>query len=246
MPKPHIIAVVSGRGGVGKTMLAVALAAELARGRKTLLFNLDFFNRGLTGLFASISEHSRKIAVPSFPLFACVGNDTDWDIAAIGQNLLAVCYDDLDKSEANTLEMTDIASLAQTLDRYIQMLAEACGAEVIVLDCHGGPDNTSFAACLTAQHSLLVSEPDRITLHGTLHFLRILKRTAGSGDLDIRLVFNKVIPAFSTPFLFRFYRDFLQSEFGGKPLLGIYPLEAHLTKEFEKTPFLTTVYLPRS
>jgi hypothetical protein len=51
-----------------------------------------------------------------------------------------------------------------------------------------------------------------------------------------------VIPAFNARFLFRFYRRFLASEFAGHDLLAIFPLEPHLTRAFERTPFLTTVY----
>lgn len=106
--------------------------------------------------------------------------------------------------------MTDVVSLLHALGDYVRELAEACGAQVVVLDCHGGPDKTSFASCLAAEpHTLLVSEPDRITLHGTLHFLRMLERMAGTREIDIRLVFNKVISAFSVPFLFSFYRQYL-------------------------------------
>src|SRR4051812_27284614 len=48
---PLIIALTSGKGGVGKTMLTVACAFELSYTSKTLLVDLDFFNRGLSGLF---------------------------------------------------------------------------------------------------------------------------------------------------------------------------------------------------
>ena len=48
---PLILAVASGKGGVGKTMLTVACAYELSLGGPTLVIDLDFFNRGLSGLF---------------------------------------------------------------------------------------------------------------------------------------------------------------------------------------------------
>jgi len=237
----EIISVVSGKGGVGKTMVSVAFANELARTIRTLLFDLDFFNRGLTGLFRSSKDVSRQIELPP-PSFLEQRPDEKWCVAEVSDNLFMVFYGDLDKKQSDILEMRDVRSLSEDLLGYIRILAERCACEFVILDCHGGPDNTSFAACMIASRSILVSEPDRITLHGTLNFLRILRQESAAAPIDIRLAFNKVVPAFSSLFLFRFYNDFLKEEFGGRELLAIYPLEVYLTKAFEKIPFLTTVY----
>jgi cellulose biosynthesis protein BcsQ len=242
MTRPLIIAVVSGKGGVGKTMLSVAIANELAQGRKTLLLDLDFFNRGLTGLFASAAAKSLREQIDPPDLFTGGQPAGDWYLAAVGANLFTVTYGDVEKSSAAALEAMDVQALSKVLDAFIVRLCEQSGCEIAVLDCHGGPDNTSFAACAIATHSILVSEPDKITLYGTLNFVRQMAAELPDKKADIRLVFNKVIPAFSARFLQKFYRDFLRDQFGGNDLLAIYPFEPHLTKGFEKTPFLTTVY----
>jgi len=241
MGDPKIIAIVSGKGGVGKTMLAVAMANELARSRRTLLLDLDFFNRGLTGLFASLKPRSTQTEVAA-PKFLRTNADTAWSVSEVSPNLFMVYYDDIDDSQSGLLEAADVKALANELSGYVSYLAGEFKCDFVVLDCHGGPDKTSFAACLAATRSVLVSEPDRITLHGTLNFLRTMRREAPSAAVDIRLIFNKVVAAFGPMFLFSFYRQFLQSEFGGRELLAIYPLELYLTKAFEKMPFLTTAY----
>jgi cellulose biosynthesis protein BcsQ len=63
--EPEIVTFVSGKGGVGKTMLAVAFARELSHADKTLILDLDFFNRGLTGLL----RHGKKIMAVQKPRF---------------------------------------------------------------------------------------------------------------------------------------------------------------------------------
>ena len=242
MSDPLLLAVVSGKGGVGKTMLAVAIANEMAQGRRTLLVDLDFFNRGLTGLFASLVGRSpQRTLVPPTGLVRAV-DDSDWLVARVSDSLFVLSYGDVDKTSSTALEEMDVTVLAQHLRQYIGYVCELTGCEVALLDCHGGPDNTSFAACMIARHSILVSEPDKITLYGTLNFLRTLHAVIPEPRPDVRLVFNKVIPAFSARFLFRFYRQFLAGEFAPHDLLAVYPIEPHLTKAFEKTPFLTTVY----
>ena len=232
MPEPQIISIVSGKGGVGKTMLSVAIANELARSEKTLLLDLDFFNRGLTGLFASSKtiSHATSLVPPKF--FG--SSEVDWSVGEVEHNLFMVFYGDLDKYQSDVLEVRDITSLANDLTAFLQYLAAIIECQFIVLDCHGGPDNTSFAACSIASRSIVVSEPDRITLHGTLNFLRILKSQTGNKPLDIRLVFNKVVAAFSSMFLINFYNGYLRNEFGGRDLLAIYPLEIYLTRRLKK------------
>lgn len=66
-PSPVVIALVSGKGGVGKTMLSVAIAKELALSNRTLIIDLDFFNRGLTGLMED-QETMCEIDKPGFLL----------------------------------------------------------------------------------------------------------------------------------------------------------------------------------
>lgn len=237
-----LIAVVSGKGGVGKTMLSVAIACEIARSRRTLLIDLDFFNRGLTGLFSSLAAKSPRqpLVAPQDLVRTVDGND--WAVANVGENLSVVTYGDVDRASSDALESMDVNLLGRHVYAFVLQVCRVAGCDVAILDCHGGPDNTSFAASIVSRHTILVSEPDKITLYGTLNFLRRLDGIVPDRRPDIRLVFNKVIPAFSARFLFGFYRRLLAPQFNSRDLLAIYPMEVHLTKAFERAPFLTTVY----
>lgn len=238
---PLVFAFVSGKGGVGKTMLAVAFAKELSLTNRTLIIDLDFFNRGLTGLMGG-GDRTCEINRPDFLATTAGTDDSRWSIVQVAKNLFHVSYPDILREDMQKFETLDVGVLRDSLQRFIHEAAASCDCDCVVLDCHGGPDNSSFAACLIARYSLLVSEPDRITFYGTLNFLRQLKRVSNDEDFDLRLVFNKVVPAFSALFLRSFYNRVVREHFGGKTLLAIFPLEVYLTKEFEKTPFLTAVY----
>ena len=264
---PIILAVVSGKGGVGKTMLSVALAQELSLGAPTLLIDLDFFNRGLTGLMRR-GDTVRQLKRPSFlpetseygagAMHLAGSNEQEsspqeqeddsafqlesWSLVKVSDNLFHLKYPDLTEKDHRHLESVPIGEFVQELGNFVRSLARECDCEFVVLDCHGGPDTTSFTACHVAQHTLLVSEPDRITLYGTLNFLRQLDSSSQVGECDVRLIFNKVVPSFSMPFLRRFYNQNLRDEFGGHPLLAVFPMEEYLTKAFEKNTLLTLVY----
>lgn len=264
---PIILAVVSGKGGVGKTMLSVSLAQELSLGAPTLLIDLDFFNRGLTGLMRS-GETIRELKRPTFlpdinesdadavhlvdsieqePLHQEEEDDSAfqldiWSLVKVSGNLFHLKYPDLVEKDYRFLESFPISEFVRELGNFVRSLARECDCEFVVLDCHGGPDKTSFAASHVAEHTLLISEPDRITLYGTLNFLRQLESSGEAGEPDVRLIFNKVVPSFSMPFLRRFYNQNLRSEFGDHPLLAVFPMEGYLTKGFEKNTLLTLVY----
>lgn len=238
------VSFVSGKGGVGKTMLAVAFAREMSRKNRTLMVDLDFFNRGLTGLMKS-GEFVSKVDPPSFlQASKKPGPDSSgsWKMNQVGDNLYFLSYPDLLPEEMRQFELSEIEVLTNSLEQLLQGLANLYKIQCIVIDCHGGPDNSSFAAAAISDHTVLVSEPDRITFHGTLNFMQQLYLVVGRDRARLWLAFNKVVPAFSPLYLNKFYNESLQQHFDGRPLLGIFPLEVYLTKEFEKTPFLTDVY----
>gem|GEM_PF-6744390 len=222
-------------------MLSVAVAKELSLSNRTLIVDLDFFNRGLTGLMGD-GPASCEIDKPGFLLEDESEATIKWKIVQVAENLFHIAYPDLLPEEMQRFETLDVNVLRASLEAFIRAATEKCNCACVVLDCHGGPDNSSFAACLFADYSILVSEPDRITFYGTLNFLRQLKRIGGESAVNLHLVFNKVVPAFSGLFLRSLYNRLIKEHFANRPLLAIFPLEVYLTKEFEKTPFLTAVY----
>ena len=94
LPPPLVIALVSGKGGVGKTMLSVAVARELSLSNRTLLIDLDFFNRGLTGLMGN-GEITCEIDRPGFLLSEPSEEKTGWCITQVDRHLFHIQYPDL-------------------------------------------------------------------------------------------------------------------------------------------------------
>src|SRR5215831_4879126 len=103
-----IISVVSGKGGVGKTMLSVSLARELSTNTRTLLLDLDFFNRGLTGLMRH-GHVVQQIKLPRFLESSSPSETTgSWAVVEVGPNLFHVRYPDLAPEQIRSLENSDV------------------------------------------------------------------------------------------------------------------------------------------
>ena len=71
----------SGKGGVGKTMLAVAAAKALAEAQSTLVLDLDFFNRGLSGL---LTQGVKVVGIDRPSFLGDQGDDSQhgpWEIS---------------------------------------------------------------------------------------------------------------------------------------------------------------------
>lgn len=237
------IAVVSGKGGAGKTMLSMAITHELAIRSRTLILDLDIFNRGLSGLLKT-GKKIADVPTPAFMLPQPVppGEISGWTLIEAARNVVTLVYPDVDRAQRQVMEALPMAELCALLSSFIEELMERSGCTMVLLDCHGGPDILSFAAVSICARTILVSEPDRITFFGTLHFLRRMAEDCPNPSPDVRLVFNKVMPAFSERYLRRFYNQHVKELFGGRELLAVIPFEAYLSKEFERSPFVTAVF----
>jgi cellulose biosynthesis protein BcsQ len=186
----------------------------------------------------------QRIADIQKPGFLYVGDEDKgtWQVTQVQENIFSISYPDLTKDEMRSFATRNVRTLTETLEEFVLEAAHNARCNCVVLDCHGGPDNSSIAACLLADYSFLISEPDKITFYGTLNFKRQLDAERFNKPANVYLIFNKIVPAFSTFFLHKVYNVSIKKLFDGRPLLANFPLEVYLTKDFEKTPFLSNVY----
>jgi hypothetical protein len=64
-----------------------------------------------------------------------------------------------------------VGDLAKKLRERVEYLRTKYGAEVVILDCHGGLDNISFGAFIYSDVTFVVTEVDKVTFNGTLELM---------------------------------------------------------------------------
>jgi MinD-like ATPase involved in chromosome partitioning or flagellar assembly len=167
---PLVISFVSGKGGVGKTSLASNFAWVCGRMRKTLLIDLDFQNQGASGLFL---RYLPADAGGALDVLTSAADFSSCQPATVADNVFFIPAVTLSR----TTEYSKVAglmrdsALGDRLRAFLSHLASACGAEIFILDCHGGLDYVSVAAYELSDHTIVVTEADTVTFNGTLELL---------------------------------------------------------------------------
>jgi len=181
---PHTIAVVSGKGGSGKTLFCVAAAQVLASAnRKVLLVDADVATAGMS-YYLNVSEIS-KLA-PGLAEYLL--SDT-LEARSICQPLRTI---------KNVSFVTcGVRRAHVSLNKYTERLEGFFGSELasahdyIILDCRGGSDEDTIAVCSRAQHILVVAETDTSSIQSTAYLIRLLHESDLSEKI-LGFALNKV------------------------------------------------------
>jgi flagellar biosynthesis protein FlhG len=171
----RVIAVASGKGGVGKTALSVNLAACLAsRSRRVVLFDADL---GLAN-----AEVMLNVDPTATVLDVLDGRKTIRDVvldAPGGVSLIS--------GGSGVAKLADLSEFERV--RLVESLEELEGeADIIIIDCGAGiaPNVLSFAGC--ADLTLVVTAPEPTSLTDAYALIKVMTQRyedAWSGQLIV-------------------------------------------------------------
>ncbi len=255
----RLISFVSGKGGVGKTSLAVNFAWLCSQVYKTVLIDLDFQNQGATGMMI------RKLPSNTCGVFEVLQGACDAKInpGQIDKNLYFVPAISLLNPPnygviADTLRSP---SLKENLSQYLESVVEQSDFKIVVLDCHGGLDYSSVAAHKLSNDTLVVTEADVVSFNGTLELLEFYeyhdqgvvppppedgqKEALPADDVrgDISVIVNRLPPRYGYSDINRTYTRLLGSYKGElklKPEVASFiPDESFFSETFGDYPFST-------
>ena len=269
--QPLTVAFVSGKGGVGKTVLASNFAWVSSLVARTVLIDLDFQNQGLTGLFAPQVEFSRANALGALEQLDDTGLQEPVETVEGVAFLPSVSWE-----QATSQDAIDQLIHKPDFQKRLAALIESFhsnGFEIIIVDCHGGVDPVSLAAFETCSHTLMVTEADSVTFNGTLALLDYYQSAGlpnshrdsasttspanqprlqreGSGHFpDVRFVVNRLPSKYRWRDLERVYGRFMDKALGtfssDRSIFCYIPVEAALAESFGEYPFFVKL-MPNS
>lgn len=222
-----LISIASGKGGTGKTTIAIALGHHLSTCEPTVLVDFDLFNRGVTEVFSNVVPI--RTDIPDLAEAGKLGDILgECRIVQVSTNLYVLRHDMATAEQVAQIDAIEPSELVRNVAALARVVAETVEATCVVLDCHGGRDNLSLAAMIAADDALLLAAPEIVTFRGTRNFLTSLRRYAdnmnmGETPIAPKIIFNLMGDDIRVSRLQHLFRRFMQPEcpeaefFGGIP-----------------------------
>ncbi len=175
--RPTIVSILSGKGGVGKSVIAFNLSERLSSlGHQTLLVDADSMCGNIHILANVQAERGFQQFASGSPLSQCecVLNDT-WTIMASGSN----------PAETSGI---DVSQAARVIERLRQ---EAVRYDFVVIDHGSGVSNISTVMAHGSDVNLLVLIPELTSIADCYGLYKYLLNANGS--IDCRLLVNRTV-----------------------------------------------------
>lgn len=174
-----VVTLVGAKGGVGTTLLAAHLAAELAGIHRVLCIDLDFSKGDLA---AVMDVNAQENIADLLPRAANVDERMLLAHTLVhGSKVHLLCQpDDVDRIEA--VEPDDLFNVIN---------AAAQGYQYVIIDAGSNIDDTNDVAVRVADHVLLVSTPDVVSVRDAHRRYRSLM-TRNVDRANVKVVLNRM------------------------------------------------------
>ena len=181
MNNARVIAVTSGKGGVGKTSLSVNLAIQLSRmGKRVVIFDADF---GLANVEVMLGTR------PQHTLLDLIHNNmTISQIITQGPNGIGFISGGSGVSELASLDNTSIKLLISELVKLDSMY------DIVIIDTGAGITDSVMEFVMVSPEVLLVITPEPTSITDAYSLLKVLRRKDAFNPLykSISIVSNRV------------------------------------------------------
>jgi len=244
----HTVAFTSGKGGCGKTTLAVNFAHNVFQAtKKVILVDFDLSNRGSTGIFSHWTAGKKGYLTLTQLIRDDNLQEDDFNsLLQIKEGFYLIPASSPDEEEWTEPKNVSLKDFVNPLRDKFQRLSGFHHVPCVVLDCFCGVDILTTAGAALANDTVLVNEPDIVTFTGALNLLNHLKRSLAKLERQpsIHFVVNRVKSNQTIKELTLLYRKNLEEEVN-EVVLAHFPYNERLFKNFGRYPFFAEL-LPGS
>jgi flagellar biosynthesis protein FlhG len=196
--KPRAIAVISTKGGSGKTMITIAAAQILGRlGKKVLIVDADTSTAGMTNYLLQSCNLNAVDGLADVIIHGIAKLDDDMIKPLPGIKNVHLLAIGIEHETLNSihLETEIIRKISVTLQEVLKRLLAQHEDKIILVDCRGGLNKETVAVCEIMDEILIITEPDNPANIATRNLIKFLNDRS-LGRKITGFIINKV---FSDP-----------------------------------------------
>jgi len=176
--KTRIIAVASGKGGVGKTNLSINIALAYARlGKKVIVMDADLGLANVNVVLGIIPKYNLYHLIRKQKNLKEILLDTNYGIQII----------------AGASGFSKIANLSdEEREHFIEELSGLSEADVIVIDTSAGVSHNVLDFIAAADEALIVTTPEPTAITDAYGIIKIIATEIDNMNLGLKLIVNRV------------------------------------------------------
>ncbi len=176
--KTRIIAITSGKGGVGKTNMAVNMAIAYAQlGKKVILIDGDLGMANVNVLLNVVPQYNLMQVINRQKTMSEIILDTEVGIKFI----------------AGANGFSKIANLSvEELDYFAKQFSQLGNADIIIIDTGAGIANNVLQFVAAADEVYVVTTPEPTAITDAYGMIKIITTELNDRNINIKLLVNRV------------------------------------------------------
>lgn len=232
VPSARVITITSGKGGVGKSNVAVNLAVQLQkRGKRVLIIDADFGLANIEVMFGAIPQYN-------FSDLIYRGKRIQ-DIITPGPENIGFISGGSGIAGVNNLTSEQIQYLLVNMRELDKM------ADVILIDTGAGISDSVLEFVLASPEVVLVTTPDPSSLTDSYSLLKALDRSGRFqwDERQIKVISNRVVSAEEGRMIYDKLNTVVGQFLDGRlEYLGMLPKDSMLEKAVRQQKPVTILY----